>query len=143
MGTTLKPYTILLAMLNANVPLVAEVGTNVWAGGVPETIAQVPDAPKCVAAITLPGRSDQSIWLDHTAFQIMCYGPTMSQAWDVYRALIAGHRRSFNEMVMTADGEAYMYALQEQVSGQEYVDPRSGWLAILSRWEMASWQESK
>ena len=143
----LRPYDVLLRYLETDMTLMAEVhdvasGQDlIWAGGMPDVwMDRMP--LKSINIITDAGPTDTSLKLFRPMIPIECYGPTMDEAWEVYLALCERNERQFNNVVVTADGNAYMYRLHQTSSGMEVIEPELKWPKVVSMWEMTFWRET-
>jgi len=153
MGTMLKPHEVFLHWLESDPVFMAEIHDPVsgddllWHGGIPDILMSswmnddlVP--LKCVNIIVEAGDTDVYIKFDRPVFLVECYGPTLSQAWDVYNVLRERSERQFNNQVAVPDGTAYVYRLHMISGGQDVIEPELQWPKVISRWEMILWRET-
>jgi hypothetical protein len=137
-----KPYVILLAWLKADFDIIAQVGTRVYEGGIPPAVASgLEPSVKYINVYVSAAQAHRRVWFEKSTFMVECVGRTVSAAWDVYVAL-RGNRRTFNKMTAVVGGNAYQFVLQEVSAGFDTVDNVSEWPAVVSLWQLVSWEQT-
>lgn len=138
---TVIPYELVRVFLLADADVVAQVGTHVYEGGLPDTIKGLAPVKSINMFMIEEGQPNYYIWLDSFGFQLECYGPTRDAAWEVHSAARIRLELQYNRRVtLPSGGTAWLGAMLCTTPGIDDFEGRMTWPTVTSRWLMRSWR---